>query len=45
MIHAWIAMIKEKIMTPATDHPVVVIVAFAAMAALLLGALVPLFLD
>ena len=45
MIHVWLSMLKEKILAPATGHPVVVIVAFVVMGALLLGAILPLFFD
>lgn len=45
MIHTWFALLKDKLLTPATGHPVVVVAAVLAIGALLLGALIPLFLD
>ena len=45
VINNWFALFRDKLLTPATSHPVAVIVACIAMAALFIGALVPLFLD
>lgn len=45
MIHTWLVMFRRRLLDRATTHPVAVIAACAAMLALLLGALAPLFLD